>query len=402
MRTFANLFLILFCADGSLSLLDDLVSLLAPVAPLALFRAQVANAVLLLALPLYLSLGIDRRLPKKLFLPLIAFLLWCPLSVWLFPALAGFKLYGLIMAAIQVALAPLLLSRLRKPGERPGLTLPPSRFEGPFFNRRNTLIFGGINLVVLPVALVTVSLYCADSYAATATAGFVRLAPRGMYMTERVYRRGDRTIRLAGMIHVGEKQYYEDVARLPGNGRTVVLDEGVTDVKGVLRHRFDYRKVASFLGLTSQEKMLFSGRMIDEKALDAPQPPPAGPADIMRADVDLATFRPETMLLLDAVGKELQENPSLVKAAIGLNKWAEEKITPAMQEVIMDDILYRRNKVLLGYLDKALKKYDTVVIPWGALHMKGIEAGVLERGFVLQEERKRLSVDFKRIAGSRN
>ncbi|MBU5635948.1 hypothetical protein KOM00_04305 [Geomonas sp. Red69] len=395
MRNFANLFLILFFADGFLSVLDELSALVAPVAPLTMFRMQVANSVLLLAIPLYFSLGIDRRLPKKLFLPLIAFLFGCPLAAWLFPALGDSKFFAIAMAALQLGVPPLLISRYRD-GKAPGLTLPPWRFEGPFFEAKNTLAFTAVNLVLLPVLLATFTLFLADAWALNNTAGFIRVSPRGLYLTERVYRRGSKTLRLTGMVHVGEKGYYEDVARVAMKGRTVVLAEGVTDRKQVLRNHFDYREVASFLGLASQEKLLFDGNVIDEKSLDAPKRA-ANQPDVLVADTDLSTFRPETLLFLDHVGKELRRAPSMVDAAANLNRWAEKNVTPEMYAVIMDDILTRRNQVLLGYLDRVLERYDSVVVPWGALHMKGIEEGVLKRGFVLDKERTRLAIDLKRI-----
>ncbi|WP_224983526.1 TraB/GumN family protein [Geomonas agri] len=397
MKKFANVFLILFFADGFLSVLDELSSLVAPVAPLTLFRIQVANSLLLLAIPLYFFLGIDRRLPKNLFIPLIAFLFVCPLAAWAFPVLSESKLYPLAMSFVQLCVPPLMIARYRD-AKDPGLTLPAWRFEGPFFGARNTLVFTGVNVVVLPVLLATLTLFFADAWALGNTAGFIRVTPRGLYLTERVYRKGNQTLRLTGMVHVGEKGYYEDVARVPGKGQTVVLAEGVTDKKQVLRHHFDYRGVASFLGLASQDKMLFSGKLIDQKGLQAPPKPATGDQpDILVADTDLSTFRPETLRFLDQVGKELKKSPSFVEAALNLNRWAEQNVTPQMQEVIMDDILTRRNEVLLGYLDEALKKYDTVVIPWGALHMKGIEAGVLKRGFVLQKDQQRLAIDLKRM-----
>lgn len=404
MRSFANLFLLLFLADGSLSLLDELASLLFPVVPLSGFRSLVANAVLLLCVPLYLSLGIDRRLPKRLFLPLILFVFAAPLSTWIFPSLAGVRGYGLLMAAAQVALGTSLLHRLNKNSAAP-LILPREAFDAPYFSLKNTLSFAGVNLLVLPVALVTLALFLANSYVAAYTSGFMRVAPDGLYMFERSYKRDDRTIRLASMIHIGEKEYYEDVAAMVVSGGTLVLAEGVSDEKELLRNKFDYGKVASFLGLSSQEKMLFAGRVIEPAELDAPQgrgeTAKPGAPDILRADVDLSSFRPETMLLLDAMGKHLRDNDSALEGVLELNEWAEQTITPEMYEVIMDDILHRRNKVLLGYLDRALKRYDTVVIPWGALHMKEIEAEVLQRGFVLQEEKKRKSVDFTRMLTGR-
>jgi len=403
MRSFANLFLVLFLADGSLSLLDELVSILSLVAPLSGVRNLIASAVIFLAVPLYFSLGIDRRLPKRLFLPLILFVFWCPLSTWFFPPLSGVPVYGLLAAAVQVALGTFLISRFRKPRTAPGLTLPPAMFDAPFFSGRNTLVFCAANLFVLPVALVTLLLFTANSYISVHTAGFMRLEPRGLYMIERVYRRDGRTIQLAGMIHVGEKQYYEDVARSVVPGRTIVLAEGVTDDKGMLRNKFNYGKVASLLGLTSQEKMQLPGRLIDAEKLEAPRLPrdeekgKTGPTDILRADLDVSAFRPETVLFLDAIGKHLRDSPSVLKGAMSLNAWAEKNITPQMYAVIMDDILHRRNEVVLRHLDNALKRYDTVLIPWGALHMKGLEEQVVKRGFVLQEERKRVSIDFKRM-----
>jgi hypothetical protein len=123
----------------------------------------------------------------------------------------------------------------------------------------------------------------------------------------------------------------------------------------------------------------------------------AGETDIFRADVDISSFRPQTITFLDAIGKHLRESPSFVQGVLALNTWAEKNVTPEMYVIIMDDILHRRNLVVISYLDKALVRYDTVVIPWGALHMKEIEEEILKRGFVLQEERERVSIDFRRM-----
>lgn len=404
MRFFANLFLVLFLADGGVSLLDELVSLLSPVAFLSGVRNVLADSVILMAVPVYLCLAIDRRLPKQVFLPLTIFVFWCPLSVWFFPALAGNRTYGLLAAAAQVALVMLPLSRFRKAGSR-SLTMPPAMFDAPLFSLKNTLVFGAVNLFVIPLALAMLLLYTANSCMAEYTSGFMRLAPGGLYMTDRVYRRDNRTIRLASMIHVGEKEYYDELAGSVAPGRTIVLAEGVTDDNNLLRNRLDYGRVAGFLGLASQGKMLFRGKLIKPEKLDAPQvrsrcageKEQAGPADILRADVDVSVFRPPTILFLNTVGKQLQESHSLAKGLLAINAWAEKNITREMHEVIMDDILHRRNREVIRHLGKALDRYDTVIIPWGALHMKEIEEDVLKRGFKLQEERERVSIDFRKM-----
>jgi len=241
------------------------------------------------------------------------------------------------------------------------------------------------------------------------TSGFMRIAPGGIYMRERVYCRDNRTIRLAGMIHVGEKGYYEEMGGSVAPGRTIVLAEGVTDDMGLLQSRLDYGKVAGLLGLTSQEKLRFRGNLIGPEALEAPYAistgngakKPAGPADILRADVDVSAFRPQTILFLNTMGKHLQESRSLVNGLLSINDWAEKNMTREMHDVIMDDILYRRNREVIRYMGKAIERYDTIVIHWGAMHMKEIEVAVLKRGFVLQDERERVSVDFRRMLPGR-
>ena len=151
--------------------------------------------------------------------------------------------------------------------------------------------------------------------------------------------------------------------------------------------------------------MLFRGRLIEADELEssrlrsrvAGDEVRFGPTDILRADVDIRDFRPPTILFLDALGKHLQESPSFAKGVLALNSWAEKNISPEMYAIIMDDILHRRNMVVIRHLDKALERYDTVVIPWGALHMKELEVEILKRGFVLQEERGRVSIDFRKM-----
>jgi len=155
--------------------------------------------------------------------------------------------------------------------------------------------------------------------------------------------------------------------------------------------------------------MRFRGRLIEEDEFDSPRPDSgdgeglktAEQPDILRADVDVSAFRPPTILFLDAIGKHLRESPSFIKGVMALNSWGEKNITTEMHAVIMDDILHRRNMALIRHLDQALARYDTVVIPWGALHMEEIEAEVVKRGFKLQEERQRVSIDFLKLLQGR-
>ena len=221
-------------------------------------------------------------------------------------------------------------------------------------------------------------------------------------MTERVYRLKDKTIRLVSMIHVGEKEYYDDLVRSASSGRTIVLAEGITDESNILRNRFGYGKMAGFLGLASQEKMEFKGRVIDDEELEesGPEGDEASTPDIVRADVDISTFHPTTIRFLNILGKQLTESTSIAKEFIAVNGWAKKNLTPEMNEAIMDDIIHQRNQEVIRHLGKALSRYDTVIIPWGALHMAEIEKSVVARGFVLQEERERVSISFRKLLTS--
>jgi len=404
MRAFANLFLILFLADGGFSLVDELVPLLTPLAPFTALRLLLAGSVILMAAAVYICLCIDRRLPKRLFLPLIFFAIFCPLSTWLFPQLAGIRSLGLIAAALQVVLGMLPLYYFRN-GEARSLTMPPELFAAPFFSIRNTLLFGGVNLFIVPFTLMIFSLSAADAFITGYTSGFMHISPGGLRMTERVYRKGNRTIRLAAMIHMGDKEYYDTMAASVVPGRVIVLAEGVSDDRNLLHNSIDYGKMAGFLGLESQKEMHFGGRIIDEEELESPRPippntgdkKPSQEVDIFRADVDAGTFRPPTILILNSIGKQMQGSKSFMEGFRTLNTWGEKNITPEMSDILMDDILHRRNMEVIRYLDKALVRYDTVVIPWGALHMKEIEAEVLKRGFTMQNEHERVSIDFRKL-----
>jgi hypothetical protein len=276
-------------------------------------------------------------------------------------------------------------------------------FRSPFFSLRNTLIFVAANLFVIPMALVFITLSAADSFIETRTSGFMRIAPDGIYMTERVYRHDNKTIRLVSMIHVGEKEYYDDLVRSVLPGRTLVLAEGVTDKKKLLKNKFGYGKMAGFFGLTSQEKLQFKGRLIEageteERGFERRG---SGTTDILRADVDISAFHPSTINFLNTYGKYLNESASFTYALKEFNSWANKNVTPEMNKTLMDDILYLRNREVIRHLENALSRYDNIVIPWGALHMTEIQESILRRGFVLQEERRRMSINFVKLLKAR-
>jgi hypothetical protein len=208
-------------------------------------------------------------------------------------------------------------------------------------------------------------------------------------MVEKVYVREAKQIRLAGMMHLGQSRYYQELADSFNAEDTLLLAEGMTDTQGLLTGDFSYSGVADLLGLAAQQEFRFPGRLIDAGSLDLPGAADTTAPDILHADLDLQDFDPHTIAVLNAVGRYLRNGDSGE-----FNRWAEENFTPETTRILLNDLVHKRNQAVLSYLPKGLQKYRTLLIPWGALHMPGLEAEVKQQGFTLQEIRERQSIDF--------
>ena len=396
MRKFANLFFVVYLIDGAVSLLHELVAVFTQTATTTGLRELIAVAALLLAIPLYVSLGIDRRLPKLIIIPQILFIFWVGLGAWPIVITSGF--FGLIAAFVQtlLGLLPFILYAGTAGSNR---LLPKERFLEDFFGLRNTILFFLLNLVLVPLAFSYMAVALMAHYADRETAGFVRLGSDGIHMEERVYSRSGQNIRLTGMIHIGEQEFYRDLIDSTTTDRTVILAEGVTDENNLLTTSFGYDAMARLLGLSSQADMEFTGRLIDdsdleeitEGVLDDQEP------HIIQADIDLSRFDPQTIEFINILGKHLFNSDSLPQGLQAYDAWAEEHITPETSDIIFNDLLDSRNEVVISWLDRVLPIYDTIIIPWGALHMPGIETEILERGFKQTSSRERLSIDFNNV-----
>ncbi len=397
MRFFAKLFIILYLLDGGLSLIDELLAT-ATVTALTELRYLVASLVLLLALPLYATLGIDKRLKKRVFVPLIVFILWCDLGLW---PLAGFfdrAILEVAAAVGQTVLGVYAVLALRS-RDSSGILLPKELFQSPFFSWRNTLTFTAVNLCLLPFAALFFGMATASLFLEEQTSGFMRLSPLGIYMTERTYHLDHKVVRLAGMMHIGNEAYYQDLAgSVPVEG-TIILAEGVTDRDHLLQSQFSYGKLAGVLGLSAQETLKFDGHLVD---LDDPEPlrldqDQSTKPDIAVADVDLNSFNPKTIEFLNVLGNTLLSGAPLKAGLQEYNAWVNAHMTPEWIEIITDDILINRNVEVVRRLVMTLKDYDTIVIPWGAMHMPEIEAAVIKQGFLLAKTQERLSLDFRTL-----
>lgn len=398
MRCFANLYIVLFLTDALISLVDELFKAFSWHLPLfSGLRYSVACIVIIFSMVIFACLGIDRRLPKRLLLPLTLYISWSALAMWPLSGVIGRESLGMVAAVGQMLLGGITMVLLRNPGGKRLLSI--DRFHGSMFSWRNTLSFAAINLLLLPFALIYTSLAIASDYLEEQTAGFLRLSPVGIYMSERSYHLDEKVIRLAGMMHIGKEDYYEDLAESMSADGTIILAEGVTDHDKLLVNQFNYSKLAGVIGLSSQQKMHIDGNPVDLSHLDdmVQGTEGQGKPDIANADIDLNQFDLQTVDFLNQLGRTLFSGKPMVEGLAEYNAWMSENMTPERIAGVMADILDKRNAVVIDSLLRCLVRYDTIIIPWGAMHMPAIEAAVLGQGFAPGAARERLSLDFRAI-----
>lgn len=363
MQRSVTIFLGGFLLDAALSVADIWL----PISPLRNFVAWLilAAAMLLGAVSFFTP-----RLPKRFIWPPAAFLVWASIC-------GGFPLAFVapgsampILSGAQLVLAiALLVWRLLTP------PLP----ERPAFSWQNLAISLGVAVVAFPFVIICAALNGIGVAIETSTAGYVKLRPAGLMLEERQFEKNGRRVRLVSMMHIGEKSFYQSVlSSLPAQGAAIVLLEGVSDREGLIRGRFSYAKVATLLGLTSQETSpLQHADSASQATTKSTQPPRL---EYRRADVDISTFQPLTIDFINTVGGVLA-NPTFENAMHIIRDPDSPLLQPGADRVVHRDILENRNAHLLAEIDEALRTHDTVVVPWGALHLPGIEAALEAQGF---------------------
>ncbi|WP_020677525.1 hypothetical protein [Geopsychrobacter electrodiphilus] len=395
MRKIANLFLILFLVIAAMRIFTELSRFSALPGAIAGLNHLLAILLFLLAVAVYFGLGLNCHLVKAQFVPLLVYLCWGLLDFWPLEPLIGVN-YALYAALGQLLLGMLVLRSIRRQNGSSWL-LTAGQFAGPSFSGAHLLRFCLLGLPLLPLILLLLGFATGRNLVESYTAGFVRLKPNGLYMIEKVYARGDKEIRLVAMIHLARPEFYADLSNSFNSGPSLLLAEGVSDTQGLLRGKFSYGNLAELLDLDSQEHLRFPGHPITAASLDLPLTAASAGPDILRADIDAQDFDPRTIDVLKAVGTYLLHASSPGRGYQEFSQWAREHLTPEINQVLMADLLLKRNRAVLSYLAKGLHKYRTILIPWGAMHMPGLEAGVKARGFVLRGSRERLSIDFFRL-----
>lgn len=396
-----NVFWFAFLANGLLSFIDEVAQTQIGFSGLSILRGVVAVVVLLMSLPVAGILVFSARAPKRVVVPMVLFVWWAyfcegfPLQNWNSPWVA----FG--MAAAQLLLAVGLLVVLKEPG---------SDWRTPFAVREGDGKFHWKNFLLTGLgmgAALTVSLLAAMAFGLAAklekgTGGYVRLKSDGIYVVERKFKHDDREVWLAGMMHVARREFYRDILphadpALP----SVVLIEGVTDRKRLLKNSLHYTKFAKMLHLDSQEDSEYTQDVMTGLALEKGDslPPEREPREGLKglvfkhADVDVETFNPKTIaFIIAAMGLFQAENVQELLTAISDPK--SPLNDQAVEKQVMQDILFSRNDKLVSEIDSSLKGYRRVIVPWGAFHLSGVQSWLISHDFVQKEEVERKAIGF--------
>jgi hypothetical protein len=227
-----------FLADAGVSLLDDTLILAFGIHALAAIRGMVFFLSVLTGFLIYLLLGVSPMIPKRFFLPLALFspvmmLVTIPLFIYHY---GWFQQIAWVISFCQVIFVLGILYwilggfRLRWP------VVGVEQLGKKFFSWLNLSGFVLVNAFVLLPGVVLYLAFCAALALDHFTGSFLALHSDSLSMQARKYVRNDgKTIHLIPMMHIGESNFYDQISKsFPTN--SVILMEGVTDSKNLLKH----------------------------------------------------------------------------------------------------------------------------------------------------------------------
>lgn len=389
---FANIFIIGFAVDGVLSAL--LFALEPQSAPgfLLVIQRTIASLVYTGATLIFVAVAFCARLPMSLMLGLVVNVYWlssggAPLPLFFDDQVAATR----ALCLVQLGVSALVFWILRRKNRGDGWLLREANSTGPAFSFAHSSRF--IAVVVLIIAPLTAGylVLFLGTQLEVGTERFVRVDLDGIQLADRRYVRGDEQLRLVAMMHLGEDETYYELTESFVAPDTIVLEEGVSDEHGVLTGAISYDRLAQALGLRAQRPL--DTYLEDGEVVDGVRGWPV----MQNADVDVSRFSDETLEML-GLATAVWAADDVVAAFLDL--YRHSVAHPEQSEMFLYDILEMRNQYLLGEITNAFDEHQRVIVPWGALHLPGIESEILRDGFVLEEETLRRIVGWETLLAS--
>lgn len=369
MKKFVNLYILLFILDGLFSLTNALTAHVWGVQPLYLLQNIVAFSVLVLSCPLYLLICSMRHFPKRVILPMIIFIVWAGLFFALpLPIFLGVGDTMLFLSILQPCLGVALLFVLRCSARNDYWLYAHSDFARMVFKWKQLLGLAVAHvLLILPLIGVwlAVSLSLAVSHLSS---GFIHLGFGGVSVEARTYSYDNKRILLLPTVHMAKPAFYERLIEPLPTESTVVIPEGVTDEQQLLKEPVDYGELAQRMGLEAQDNQTIVAQR-----------------HTAFCDVDVSEFSPGTIDYLRTCFK-ISKHLSAGNHLMALQTCAS--VSNPNLDQLWEDLLDLRNRRVTDCVTDCLQTYDTVVIPWGAAHMPGIQRTLLKWGAAITERRR--------------
>ncbi len=369
LKKFVNIYIILFLVDGLVSLSNALTGHFWGIQPLFMLQGTIALMVVVLSIPLYILIGSMRAFPKRVVLPMIVFTIWGGLCFALpVPIFLGVGNTILLLSIVQPCLAVLTILVLHFSTAHKHWLYNSSDFMRCAFQWKRLFGFAAAN-VILIIPLIGLWLAVSLSLAVShLSSGFIHLGVRGLSVEARTYLYEDKQILLLPTVHIAQPAFYRRLIEPLPVESTVVIPEGVTDKQKLLKEPLDHGKLAQRLGLEAQDNQI----IVAER-------------NTALCDVDVSEFSSETI--------------DYLRICFSISRhWSAGNRMQALQactftsdpdlDQLWEDLLDLRNQRVTACVTDCLETYDTVVIPWGAAHMPGIQRTILNWGAMPTEHRR--------------
>lgn len=265
----------------------------------------------------------------------------------------------------------------------------------PWFRWQHSLAMGVVTLLAsilsLPAGVLGVANVIEDT-----SAGYVRLTPQGIQLTERIFEKDGRRVHLIGMAHIADGGFYDALNTSlaePIEGRRLVLLEGVSDREKILPQSFasgeTYRAMAEKLGLAEQA---LGFAMQSDKPDDGQNTLEAWAergVDFQRADIDVSeldpAYRDRLVALLGAMGNLSLES---------FLSMPGDMTAKELEDLMVEGLVKKRNAHLMEVFAEHESDYAEVFIPWGAAHLPDLDRRLTALGYAPVAEHQRLGIDF--------
>jgi len=265
----------------------------------------------------------------------------------------------------------------------------------PRFRWQHSLAMGIATLVAsilsFPTGLFGIAKVIEDT-----SAGFVRLTPGGIQLTERIFEKDGRRVHLIGMAHIADGGFYEALNSSlaePLEGRRLVLLEGVSDKDKILPQTFasgeTYRAMAEKLGLAEQALGFAMQSDKPDRKEDTLEAWAERGVDFRRADIDVSeldpAYRDRLVALLEAMGDLNLES---------FLSMPGDMTAKELEDLMVEGLVKKRNAHLMEVFAEHERDYAEVFIPWGAAHLPDLERRLTALGYTPVAEHQRLGIDF--------